>query len=314
MPSEARGTKSDSAIPRAAAGGPSIAFRGSSPRTAHDDGANQFPAIPCFRMIARLASVNFAGQSHPFFINLLKMQPLACRRNEADLAGNPDGLSREESRVTGKEQGDRRRRSEPAKATRLRLYRRGPKARPPANSCRSRAKAALSAARCTFKPTECANYLRPRVQFDSRVSALAQMPASGSFKNNPDNGRRIDDHRAPACRFPVITDDFIRSHVRDRDAGRASQCCTNRKRSVRRASAFAAKRRALAPSLSARARRTATVDGRRWIPASSRARRSGSSSSSKFRAISAHSWKSGFWLSEHRHQLRKIVWWFLHHR
>src|SRR5580658_1384697 len=49
---------------------------------------------------------------------LLKVQPLACRRDEGKLAGNPDGLSRERA---GKEQGDSRRRRRAAESDTLKV-------------------------------------------------------------------------------------------------------------------------------------------------------------------------------------------------
>jgi hypothetical protein len=63
------------------------------------DGANRFPAVPCFRVVARLATVKLCGQKSFVFIVLLKAQPLACGRDEANLAGNPEELSREKMRA-----------------------------------------------------------------------------------------------------------------------------------------------------------------------------------------------------------------------
>ena len=42
------------------------------------------PSVPCFRMIARPAAVKLAVKNPLFFIVLLKVQPLACRRDEAN--------------------------------------------------------------------------------------------------------------------------------------------------------------------------------------------------------------------------------------
>jgi hypothetical protein len=60
------------------------------------DGANRFPAFPCFRMIARPAAVEIL-RIKPFVFNiLLKVQPLACGWGEANSQGKRIGLAGKE--------------------------------------------------------------------------------------------------------------------------------------------------------------------------------------------------------------------------
>jgi hypothetical protein len=87
-----------------------------------------FPAFPCFRMIARRAAVKLRGQKSLVFHDIAQSATscVQARRRQT---------SREiRMGLAGKEQGKNRGiaggAGEPAKATRLRLYRRRPKAPP----------------------------------------------------------------------------------------------------------------------------------------------------------------------------------------
>jgi hypothetical protein len=76
---------------------------------------------------------------------LLKVQPLACRRDEGKLAGNPDGLSRERA---GKEQGDSRRRRRAGESDTPKVVSPSSEgAAPLTGPCRGRARAARNGAR-----------------------------------------------------------------------------------------------------------------------------------------------------------------------
>jgi hypothetical protein len=88
------------------------------------------PAFPCFRMIARPADVKLSGQKS-FVFHYLTENATSC------VQAGPRQTSREiRMGLAGKEQGKNRGiaggAGEPAKATRLRLYRRHRKA-PPAD-------------------------------------------------------------------------------------------------------------------------------------------------------------------------------------
>jgi hypothetical protein len=94
-------------------------FQGGGP---DDDGANRFPAVPCFRMIARPAAVKLRGQKS-FVFHHLTESATSC------VQAKGGQISREiRTGLAGKEQGKNRGiaggAGEPAKATRLRLYRR----------------------------------------------------------------------------------------------------------------------------------------------------------------------------------------------
>ena len=129
--SSLRLTPSEARIAGRRPAAPGLLPRGSSPRAAHDDGANRFPAVPCFRMVARPTAVKLCGQKILCF-HYLTESATSCVQAGRGKISRESGLAWQgkNSRITGKEQGITGGGGEPAKATRLRLYRRRPKAPP----------------------------------------------------------------------------------------------------------------------------------------------------------------------------------------
>jgi hypothetical protein len=56
-----------------------------------NDGANRFPAFPCFRIITLTETVKQCGKKSFVFIILLEVQPLACGQDEANSQGKRMG-------------------------------------------------------------------------------------------------------------------------------------------------------------------------------------------------------------------------------
>ena len=91
-PIEARGRR----FRRSQGGGRPLDCFGSP---AHDDGPIDSLLFPAFAWSPGPRQWNSRLKNPLFFMILLKVQPLACRRDDGELAGNPDWLGRERIRA-----------------------------------------------------------------------------------------------------------------------------------------------------------------------------------------------------------------------